>query len=146
MHYPVTGGGLKTFSPELYQRYTPELDFAGPHSIYFQTLGEHGFVGLALFLLLLGTSFYSLQGIRRRARSFPPIQWMIPYSHMLEIGLLAFVISGAFLELANFDLFYQVIASIAILKILGWRELMLASQAARTEASSKLTSVELVEA
>src|SRR5712664_1173200 len=47
--YPITGGGLKTFTPELYSRYTPQLVFAGAHSIYFQTLGEHGFVGLGLF-------------------------------------------------------------------------------------------------
>jgi len=95
-----------------------------------------------LFLLLLGNSFISLQAIRRQARSFPPIQWMISYSLMLEIGLLAFAISGAFLELANFDLFYQLVASVAILKILQ-REALLASQA-QAEAGSQLTSGGLI--
>jgi probable O-glycosylation ligase (exosortase A-associated) len=142
--HPITGGGLKTFTPELYRRYTPQLEFAGPHSIYFQTLGEHGFVGLGLFLLLLGTSLYSLRTIRRRASSFTPVQWMIPYSHMLEIGLLAFIISGAFLELAYFDLFYQMVASVALLKILYWREVMSSGQI-EAKAAPKSVEVELVE-
>ena len=144
-HYPITGGGLKTFTPDLYQRFTPHLDFAGAHSIYFQTLAEHGFVGLGLFLLLLGTSFYSLWIIRRRARAFSPAQWIIPYSHMLEIGLLSFIVSGAFLELANFDLFYQTIACVALLKILYLREVVLLSRV-QPETTSQPEQVALVEA
>jgi probable O-glycosylation ligase (exosortase A-associated) len=142
-HYPITGGGLKTFTPELYSRFTPQLDFAGPHSIYFQTLGEHGFVGLGLFLLLLGTALYSLRAIRRQAHSFAPARWLIPYSDMLQVSLLAFMISGAFLELAYFDLFYQLIASVALLKILYHREILLASRAELTIAS-KTAAIELV--
>jgi probable O-glycosylation ligase (exosortase A-associated) len=144
-NYPVTGGGLKTFSYDLYQRYTPQLEFAGAHSIYFQTLGEHGFVGLVLFLLLLGSSFYSLRTVRRRARSISPTHWIISYSYILEIGLLAFITSGAFLELANFDLFYQVIGCVALLKILFWKEVMLES-AAPFEVTLRPEQVELVEA
>ena len=121
-HYPITGGGLKTFTPELYQRFTPQFDFAGAHSIYFQTLAEHGFVGLALFLFLLASAFYSLWKIRQQARLFLPVRWIIPYSYMLETGLLGFAVSGSFLELANFDLFYQAIACIALLKILYSKE------------------------
>jgi putative inorganic carbon (HCO3(-)) transporter len=144
-YYPITGGGLKTFTPELYQRFTPQLEFAGPHSIYFQTLGEHGFVGLALFLLLLASAFYSLLQIRRRASLLPSTQWIIPYSQMLEIALLAFMISGAFLELANFDLFYQLIAAVAILKILFRRELV-KSRAEQMQHVSEQVPMELVEA
>ena len=55
-HYPLTGGGFETFTPDLFERYTPDLFFAGPHSIYFQTLGEQGYVGLALFLGLIAVA------------------------------------------------------------------------------------------
>jgi probable O-glycosylation ligase (exosortase A-associated) len=123
--YPITGGGLRTFTPELFDRYTPQFVFNGPHSIYFQTLGEHGFVGLALFLLLLGTTLYSVRTVRKRAAMFAPAAWIIPYSHMIEASLLAFMISGAFLELAYFDLFYQLIATVALLKILLRKEILL---------------------
>jgi probable O-glycosylation ligase (exosortase A-associated) len=123
--YPITGGGLRTFTPALFEHYTPQFVFNGPHSIYFQTLGEHGFVGLALFLLLLGTTLYSVRAVRKRAAQFAPAAWITPYSHMVEVSLLAFMISGAFLELAYFDLFYQLIATVALLKILLRREIVL---------------------
>jgi len=142
---PITGGGLKTFTPELYQRFTPGLEFAGAHSIYFQTLAEHGFVGLILFLLLLATSVASLVRLRRQARSLPSAEWIIPYTHMLQISLLAYMISGAFLEFANFDLFYQVIATIILLKILYRRELAMAIEAGR-ETTLEAPAAQLVEA
>lgn len=133
-HYPVTGGGLQTFTHELYQRFTPELEYAGPHSIYFQTLGEHGFVGLGLFLLLLGTSLASLLKLRRRTKLRTSTEWMVPYTHMLEVSLFAYMISGAFLELAYFDFFYQIIASVILLKILYQHEVAVEMEAGRDTA------------
>jgi len=44
---------------------------------------------------------------------------------MLETAFIGFLVSGAFLGLANFDLFYQLIACTIILKILVRRELAL---------------------
>jgi probable O-glycosylation ligase (exosortase A-associated) len=146
-HYPITGGGLQTFTVELYHRFTPQLEFAGAHSIYFQTLAEHGFVGLGLLLLLLGSSLASLLTLRGRARALPSAEWIVPYTHMLEVSLLAYMISGAFLELAYFDLFYQIIASLIVLKILYWRETANAYEAqAEADASSEPAHVELVKA
>jgi len=142
-HYPITGGGLKTFTPELYHRFTPQLDFAGPHSIYFQTLGEHGFVGLALFLTLLISCLLGLRSLRRKARVLASTQWIVPYTHMFEIGLLAFMISGAFLELAYFDLFYQVVATVGLLGILYNREIAMAHKVS-AEAPVEQRTAELV--
>ena len=142
-HYPITGGGLKTFTPELYRRFTPQLDFAGPHSIYFQTLGEHGFVGLALFLTLLVSCLLGLRSLRRKARQSASTQWIVPYTHMFEIGLLAFMISGAFLELAYFDLFYQVVATVGLLGILYNREIATAHSLS-TEVPAEQQTAELV--
>jgi probable O-glycosylation ligase (exosortase A-associated) len=120
--YPIMGGGFETFTPDLEQRFTPQYPFAGPHSIYFQTLGEQGYVGLALFLGLLGGTFYSLWRTRRSARSQPGFAWVVNYSNMLETCLLGYVISGAFLPRAYFDLWFQLVASCALLKILYERE------------------------
>jgi putative inorganic carbon (HCO3(-)) transporter len=144
-HYPITGGGLQTFTPQLYQRFAPGLDYAGPHSIYFQTLGEHGFVGLFIFLLLLGSCLVGLMRLRRQAGALPSAEWIVPYTDMLLISLLAYMISGAFLELAYFDLFYQVVASVILLKILYRNELELSSQTIDV-ATLEIPSAEVVEA
>jgi putative inorganic carbon (HCO3(-)) transporter len=121
--YPITGGGFDTFTPGLFQRFTPGLESAGPHSIYFQALGEQGFVGLAIFLWLLGSCFYSLWSIRRQVRGDPSFAWITNYSNMLQTCLLAYVVSGAFLPRAYFDLWFQLAAAAALLKILFRNEL-----------------------
>jgi putative inorganic carbon (HCO3(-)) transporter len=120
--YPITGGGFETFTPELEQQLTPQFSFAGPHSIYFQTLGEQGFVGLGLFLLLIGSCFYSLVRLRRSVRGQPSFQWVVNYSNMLEVSFLGYIVSGSFLPRAYFDLWFQLAAATALLKILYLQE------------------------
>ncbi len=128
-HYPITGGGFETFTPELFGRLTPELRFAGPHSVYFQLLGEQGFVGLGLFLLLLGCCWRTLRRLRARARKIPSLGWTVSYSHMLEASLLGYLVSGAFLPRAYFDFYFQLIAMTIILKVLSRREVALEAAA-----------------
>ena len=121
--YPLTGGGFGTFTPDLFQRYAPDpLDFHGPHSIYFQMLAEQGYIGLTLFLVLLVSTIYSLRRIRRRARDFPGVQELTPYTHAFEVGLYAFLVGGAFLGRAYFDLWFQFVACCVVLKILYAKE------------------------
>jgi putative inorganic carbon (HCO3(-)) transporter len=124
MDYPITGGGFNALpDEEIFQRYQNEplpggFLSSGPHSIYFQTLEEQGFVGLGLYLLLVGSCWASLAHLRRQATRSPSSQWMVPYTHMIEVSLFGFLVSGAFLGLANFDLFYQLVAMVIILKVL----------------------------
>ena len=121
--YPLTGGGFGTFTPDLFQRYAPDpLDFHGPHSIYFQMLGEQGFVGLTLFLLLLASTIYSLRKLRRRAQELPGTAQLVPYANALEVGIYAFLVGGTFLGRAYFDLWFQLVACCVVLKILLSKE------------------------
>src|SRR4029077_8503293 len=71
MDYPITGGSFNALpNVELFQRYQPEplpLGFlsTAPHSIYFQMLEEQGFVGLALYLVLVASCWISLASLKR---------------------------------------------------------------------------------
>ena len=126
LDYPITGGSFNALpNVALFQHYQPEplpLGFlsTAPHSIYFQTLEEQGFVGLGLYLLLVGSCWVSLARLKRKAQRSPSNQWIVSYTQMIQISLLGFLVSGAFLGLANFDLFYQLVAMVILLKIL-WR-------------------------
>jgi probable O-glycosylation ligase (exosortase A-associated) len=133
-HYPITGGGFETFTPDLFEHYTPWLFFAGPHSIYFQTLGEQGYVGLALFLGLLSSCWLSLRRLSRLAKQIPSLAWAGPYAYMLRASLLAYMISGAFLPRAYFDFFYTLVATIIIMKVICERELIQLRHGTRAEA------------
>lgn len=126
--YPITGGGFMTFPDEdVFQKYArAELPggfrSSGPHSIYFQLLGEQGIVGLALFALLVCSMLFTLRGIRRRGATLESANWLVPYANMLEIGLAAYLVSGAFLGRAYFDLFYGLVAMTASLKLISRSE------------------------
>jgi putative inorganic carbon (HCO3(-)) transporter len=132
--YPITGGGFEAFDRVLFSHYQPgPLPFQGPHSIYFQMLGEQGWVGLTLYLSLLGSCLWSLRALRRKISGMPEshMQWMVPYSHMIEVSLLGYMVSGAFLGRAYFDLHYQLIATTIILRVLFRREVAFADASER---------------
>ena len=121
---PITGGGFRVFSTDQFLRYGPDpFEAYDSHSIYFEVLGEHGFVGLALFLALLVSNFVSLAWVERKARGRPSLAWTKDYAMMLRLSIVSYAVGGAFLGLAYFDLYYNVIAGVVILKILVQREL-----------------------
>jgi probable O-glycosylation ligase (exosortase A-associated) len=111
---PLTGGGFQldavndgrwlALGDEKYLSCMGEATTSAAHSIYFQILGEHGFVAFSLFIFLLASSQLKLSRLRREAKRRPEIAWIGNYATGLQIGLLAFMVSGAFLSLAYFDL------------------------------------------
>jgi len=121
--YPLTGGGFEAFTPDLFYRFAPDpndRDAAGtavhgPHSIYFQVLAEHGFVGLGLYMLLLMSTFLSLRKVKQFGLQNDDPQ-LRSYALMLECGLIGFLITGAFLGRAYFDYYFTFVACAVMLK------------------------------
>lgn len=112
------GGGFSIYTPEVFARYAPNPDhFAVAHSIYFSVLGEHGFVGLFLFLLLWILIWRSAGRLRVQGRQQPQTQWLSDLGAMCQVSLVGYLVGGAFLSLAYFDLPYNIL----ILVVLGCR-------------------------
>lgn len=116
---PFIGGGFETFKWEAFQKYAPEPNnIHDAHSIYFEILGEHGFITLLIFLLLVVSCFSSLRSIKKISQNNAEKAWANNYADMIQVSLVAYLIGGAFLGRAYFDLFYHLIAIVLILKIL----------------------------
>lgn len=111
---PVVGGGFRTFTPALMAIYAPDPDAAhDAHSIYFEVLAEHGFPGLFMFLGLLFVTWRSCSwviGQSRRARDDPDLMDAGDLARMVQVALVGYAVSGAFLGLAYFDLYYNLVA------------------------------------
>lgn len=138
---PLIGGGFKVASPQTYAKYQPTaLRPVTAHSIYFQILGEQGFIALFLFLWLLVGSWGSCRWIRRVSRTTPGAEWLSPYADMLQTSLAAYMIGGVFLSRAYFDLAYSVLAAIIVLKALARRERRPASEIEPEEAPGGLVA------
>jgi len=88
------------------------------HSVYFEVLGEHGFVGLGLFLLLALLTWLSGSWIIRRARKVPELRWAADLARMVQVSIVGYGAAGAFLGLAYFDLIYHLVAVIVITRII----------------------------
>jgi len=105
------GGGLGAFSKDLFQYYAPNpSDFHDAHSIYFEVLGEQGFVGLILFLLMGMFSWFNSMFIIKEAKNIPDLDWAENLAKMLQVSLVGYAVGGAFLGLAYFDLPYHILA------------------------------------
>jgi probable O-glycosylation ligase (exosortase A-associated) len=126
--YPITGGAFDVLpNVDVFQRYQPRplpLGFlsSGPHSIYFQLLADQGFPGLALFVFLIGSCYWTLWRTRVMARAIPTAQYLIPYTHMVEVSILGFMVSGAFLGFVYLDVIYQMIGLVVVIKVLMQNE------------------------
>ena len=114
---PIAGGGFDVFYHRyVMAEYIPRNDDGSlpksraSHSIYYEVLGEHGYVGLSLFLALGILNFLCCERIRRAAKGRKDLKWARDLATMLQVSLLAFAAGGAFLQKATFDLYYHMIA------------------------------------
>ena len=114
----LTGGGFSSFQPASFWQYAPEPDRVhDSHSIYFQMLGHHGFIGLALFLLLLFFTWITASSIIRAAKRNKATIWLRDLMAAVQVSLIAYMSTGAFLGLAYFDYFYNLVLIVVIGKL-----------------------------
>jgi putative inorganic carbon (HCO3(-)) transporter len=78
------------------------------HSIYFQVLGDHGFAGLAIYLALWAAVWGQTWTIKRRSRGNPELAWAHDLTTMLQVSLLSYMVAGAALSMAYYDMLYIV--------------------------------------
>lgn len=130
-YFPI-GGGFDLYTWENFGRYAPDpLHVLAAHSIYFQILGEHGFVGLALFLAVFIGTWRSGSWIIRQTKKHPDLHWMRDLAGMCQVSLVGYAVGGAFLSLSYYDFPYYVAAMLVITRGLAERHL----QASRREAA-----------
>lgn len=93
------------------------------HSIYFEVLGEHGVLGLGLFLMLGLLTWMKASRVRKLCRSDPAQQWASDLMAMVQVSLIGYAAAGAFLGLAYFDLYYHLVAVVILSHLVVTREL-----------------------
>ena len=121
---PFIGGGFETFIDPVFNRYAPNQgNVRDVHSIYFEVLGEHGFVAFGLFILLILFTLLTTQRLKRIARTRDSLTWVENYSNMFQVSLLAYMIGGIFLGRAYFDLFYHIVAMAVIMRVIVEKEI-----------------------
>lgn len=121
---PLFGGSFDIYTRDMFSRFAPiPDDIHAAHSIYFQVLGEHGWVGLGIYMLLGILTWRAGSWVLRNASGIPEQQWACDLTRMIQVSLLGFFVGGAFLSLAYFDVPYYLMAALVALRMVVQNEL-----------------------
>lgn len=105
----VTGGGFEMWIPHVFRQYAPNpFDVRDVHSIYFEVMGEHGFIGFGLFMLIGMMAWIRAQQIIKRCKGDLDKKWASDLAAMIQVSLIGYAAGGAFLGMAYFDLPYHL--------------------------------------
>ena len=118
------GGGFENIKIEYFSKYASDTTYMqGAHSIYFQVMGQHGFIGFFLFIGIGISTWLSASRIKRHANVQPRDSLL---ASMIQVSMVGYAVGGAFLALAYFDVpYYLMIALVRILDLLeGKKEII----------------------
>ena len=134
MHHPFFGGGFKALENfPVWQRLSQEF-FSYPffytgtalpdeararaaHSVYFQVMGDHGFLGLGIYLAFVARAFLGARAVALRATAHLELAWIGTLATMLQLCIFAFCVGGAALSFAYFDLMFAIFGLVLVLEM-----------------------------
>jgi len=121
---PFVGGGFKaTHSPDVMQRYAPEVTPLAPHSIWFEVLAEHGFLGFVVWFSGILWAIYYTFRVTSLAKGRPELLWAYDLARMAQVSIVTFCTGGTFLSLPYWDMFWMLLACMGAMHTLVKREL-----------------------
>jgi probable O-glycosylation ligase (exosortase A-associated) len=147
----ITGGGIQGIEEEeAYRKYAPELHaellatggaFRAAHSIWFGTLGQHGWIGLALFVTLWLMGWRNGSWVIATTRQRPDLAWHNELARMLQVALAGYASTGTFLSMEYFDYYYHVLALLVLVRFLVQRELAEAAVSNDTVVDGQMSAM-----
>lgn len=87
------------------------------HSIYFQVLGDMGFMGLFLFLGLLASAYFNRRAITQKIKKYdrPDLIWARDLADAIFLSLLGYMVGGAGVSLTYYEVVYILICLMSVL-------------------------------
>jgi putative inorganic carbon (hco3(-)) transporter len=109
------GAGFNIIRADLIAIYSPYPDMVhAAHSIYFLAMGNHGFIGLALFLGIWIATWKYADWLRKIPSSIPEAKWCADLGAMCQVSLVGYAVGGTFLSLTYFDLPYNIMVLVVL--------------------------------
>jgi probable O-glycosylation ligase (exosortase A-associated) len=95
----------------VWKEYLPERTPRASHSIYFMVLGEHGYIGFVIYMLLCFAAWRNFSHVLALTRDRPELLWARDMASMLQVSMLGFLVGGAALPMAYYDGFLIIMAA-----------------------------------
>lgn len=131
MAHPIFGGGFRAVqAPAVWDRFSssqgllgfvdsPHIERSGvaAHSIWFEVLGDLGFIGLLLFIALLVNAFILRREIWQLVRKQgSSSRWAGDLTDMIAASVFVYLVAGSSLSAAYFELPYVMIMLLQVIK------------------------------
>ena len=106
------GSGYDPSAPQDAEATVYEEQSRAYHSSYFEMLGEQGYPGLALWLLLHAAGLARMEGLRRRYLKTRRAeeQWIAPLATALQHGHIVYLVGSLFVGIAFQPFIYMMLA------------------------------------
>ena len=119
----ITGAGFEYYGPRAFKRYSPDpADIHSSHSIYFQSLGEHGWIGLGLYLFIWSYIWFQCRRVIKQADESEDGRSQASLARMILVSLIGFGVGGAFVNIGNWDMvYYLAVAALGTARVVSAR-------------------------
>jgi probable O-glycosylation ligase (exosortase A-associated) len=116
---PLVGGGFELYTPRVFARYAPNPeDVHAAHSVYFQMLGEHGYVGLLIFLSAGVAAWVAARRTISLSHNRADMEWAGQLARAFQVSLVGYAVGGAFVNIGYWDLiYYEIVIVLAACRL-----------------------------
>jgi len=113
---PLIGGGFQaTYWQPIVDQFLPGAGSRAVHSIWFEVLGEHGFLTFFVWLGIIVTGTAYARRTIRLATGVPGLEWCVNLAKMTQVSTIAYIAGGSFLSLGYWDYYFTIlIAAMAV--------------------------------
>ncbi len=114
---PLTGGGFKApYNQDVVSRYAPGVQARAVHSIWFEVIGENGFIAFFIWIAIAWTALANCRHVRWLTKNDPELSWANDLARMIEVSLFGFFVGGTFLSLPYWDFYFTLVVIIAAVR------------------------------
>ncbi|WP_376087613.1 putative O-glycosylation ligase, exosortase A system-associated [Roseomonas sp. CCTCC AB2023176] len=107
---PLVGAGFRgPYTRSAVDRVEPGGPARAVHSIWFETLGEHGFPTFFAWVGLTVAGLWYTFRLTRLAKGRPELAWAGDLGRMIQVSIVAYCTAGTFLSLAYWDFYWTLL-------------------------------------
>jgi probable O-glycosylation ligase (exosortase A-associated) len=119
LDHPLTGSGfMGPYTREVVDTVDPASPARAVHSIWFETLGEHGFPVFLVWFAITLVALANCAWLARATRNRPELLWARDLGKMVQASIVAYLVAGTFLSLSYWDGYFTILVSVAATRAL----------------------------
>jgi probable O-glycosylation ligase (exosortase A-associated) len=109
----VFGSGfLGPYTQNVVDHFVSGVAARAVHSIWFEVLGEHGFLTFSVWAGIIVAGAVYARRIVKIARDVPGLEWAVNFAKMAQVSTVAYCVGGSFLSLSYWDYYFTIVVAV----------------------------------